>query len=158
MTDDLEHRMRPDLAGLAMYHPVGLPEDLAARLGVPVDQIIKLDANENPFGSPPAVREALAAFADYHRYPDAAARALRAALAAYSGMDAAQIVVGNGSDELLDLICRLFVSPGDRVLTCEPTFAMYTVAAQLNGADVQDLHRRADFSVDTEALVAAAPT
>lgn len=157
MTDDLEQRMRPDLAGLAMYHPVGLPEELAARLGVPVSAIIKLDANENPFGPPPSVMAALATFPYYHRYPDAAARELRAALAAYTGLDAGRIVVGNGSDELLDLICRLFLSPGDAVITCEPTFAMYNVAARLNGAGVIDVSRQDDFAVDTTMVVAAAP-
>src|SRR4051812_31739634 len=111
MTDHLQQLMRPDLAGLAMYHPVGLPHDLAARLGVPLSRIVKLDANENPFGAPPAVREALATFPAYHHYPDPAARELRAALAAYLGVDAGQVVVGNGSDELLDLLCRLFLSP-----------------------------------------------
>src|SRR5215213_3332121 len=133
MTDNFEHLLRPDLAGLAMYHPVGLPGDLAARLGVPVEQIVKLDANENPFGPPPAVQTALAAFTDWHRYPDADARELRAALAAYTGTDPAGIVVGNGLDELLDLIGRLFLSPGDAIITCEPTFAMYAIASRLSG-------------------------
>ena len=158
MTDDLRQLMRPDLADLAMYHPVGLPQDLADRLGVPVERIIKLDANENPFGAPPGVAEALAAFPAFHRYPDPAARELRAALAEYTGADAARIVAGNGSDELLDLVCRLFVSPGDRVVTCEPTFGMYAVAARLNGAAVLDVPRRADFTVDTKAVVQTAAT
>ena len=156
MTEDLRQLMRPDLADLAMYHPVGLPQDLADRLGVPVEQIIKLDANENPFGPPPGVAEALAAFPGFHRYPDPAARALRAALAEYTGAHAERIVVGNGSDELLDLVCRLFISPGDRVITCEPTFGMYAVAARLNGAAVRDVPRRADFTVDVEPVVQAA--
>ena len=139
-----------------MYHPVGLPQDLADRLGVPVAQIIKLDANENPFGAPPGVAEALAAFPAFHRYPDPAARELRAALAAYTGAEASRIVVGNGSDELLDLVCRLFIRPGDRVITCEPTFGMYAVAARLNGATVVDVPRRADFTVDVAGVVQAA--
>ena len=139
-----------------MYHPVGLPQDLADRLGVPVAQIIKLDANENPFGAPPGVAEALAAFPAFHRYPDPAARELRAALAAYTGAEASRIVAGNGSDELLDLVCRLFIRPGDRVITCEPTFGMYAVAARLNGATVVDVPRRADFTVDVAGVVQAA--
>ncbi len=150
--------MRPDLADLAMYHPVGLPQDLADRLGVPVEQIIKLDANENPFGAPPGVAEALAAFPAFHRYPDPAARALRAALAAYTGADAERIVVSNGSDELLDLVCRLFLSPGNRVITCEPTFGMYAVAARLNEGTVIDVPRRADFTVDVERVCNEAAT
>lgn len=158
MTDDLRQLMRPDLAELAMYHPVGLPQELAERLGVPVAQIIKLDANENPFGAPPGVAQALAAFPALHRYPDPAARALRAALAAYTATDAERIVVGNGSDELLDLICRLFLSPGDRVITCEPTFGMYAVAARLNGGAVIDVPRRADFTVDVAAVITEAAT
>jgi histidinol-phosphate aminotransferase len=158
MSDDLRQLMRPDLADLAMYHPVGLPQDLAHQLGVPVEQIIKLDANENPFGAPPGVAEALAAFPAFHRYPDPAARELRAALATYTGAGIERIVVGNGSDELLDLICRLFISPGDRVITCEPTFGMYAVAARLNRATVRDVPRRADFSVDVEGVVGAAGT
>lgn len=154
--DDPRLVIRPELLALAEYQPVATPAQVAAELGIAPEAILKLDANENPYGAPPGVAQALAAL-DPSRYPDADAGELRAALAAYTGQPVASIVCGNGSDELLELLCRLFIAPGDTVITAEPTFGMYAIAACQHGGRVVDVPRDpATFAVDTAGIIQAA--
>lgn len=94
----------------------------------------------------------------YERYPSSSQRALREALAAYKDLSASQLALGNGSDELIDLLIRCFCEPGrDAILVCEPTFGMYRVYAQLNAVEVINVPLTLpDFSVnDTEILTKA---
>ena len=135
------------------------PDRVAERLGIPVERIVKLDANESPYGPPPA---ALAALADLARaggggrYPDAAARALCGALETYTGVATARIVVGNGSDELIALLADLLLEPDDEVMVSEPTFAAYALAATRRFARVVDAGRGGDdFTPDPERIAAA---
>ena len=126
----------PHIADMAPYTPIEPFEVLSARLGRSPEQIVKLDANENPYGPHPAVREALAAYPFPHIYPDPEQRALRAALAEYTGVPAANIFPGHGADELIDLLCRVFLAPDDAIINCPPTFGMYEFDAGLAGACV----------------------
>ena len=96
--------------------------------------------------------EALAAYPFPHIYPDPEQRALRAALAEYTGVPAVNIFPGHGADELIDLLCRVFLGPGDAIINCPPTFGMYEFDAGLAGATVIEVRRRADFSVDVERI------
>ncbi|MBC7315819.1 MAG: aminotransferase class I/II-fold pyridoxal phosphate-dependent enzyme, partial [Chloroflexi bacterium] len=100
------------IQGLQEYAPEPLPE-VARRLGLSEDRLIKLDANENPYGPTPRAIERVRAFPYLHRYPDPISRRLREAIGAYIGVDPAHILVGNGSDELIDLILRAF-RPGPK--------------------------------------------
>ena len=77
------------------------------------DDIVKLDGNENPYGPSPKVAEALRDYGFYHLYPDPEQRRVREAVADYVGADVSQIVLGNGSDDLLNICAMLFLSPGD---------------------------------------------
>ena len=142
----------PHIADMEPYTPIEPFEVLSARLGRGPEQIVKLDANENPYGPHLAVREALAAYPFPHIYPDPEQRALRAALAEYTGVPAANIFPGHGADELIDLLCRVFLGPGDAIINCPPTFGMYEFDAGLAGASVIEVPRRADFSVDLERI------
>lgn len=150
--------LNPHLAGLEEYAPIEPLEVLSARLGIPVERIVKLDANENPYGPLPAVTEALARYPRFHIYPDPRQSALRDALGAFIGVPAAHIVPGHGADELLDYLCRLFLAPGDTVLNTPPTFGMYSFDAKLAGATVVDVRRGDDFAVDVDAVAAAVET
>ncbi len=134
------------------YTPIVPFEVLSHQLGRPPEQIVKLDANENPYGPAPAVREALARYPFVHIYPDPEQRELRAALADYTGVPAEHILAGSGADELIDLICRLTLAPGDAIIDCPPTFGMYGFDAGLTGARVLQVWRRPDFSVDAEEI------
>ncbi len=140
------------LSGLEEYTPIQPFEVLSKRLGIPASQIVKLDANENPYGPLPAVVEALAEYPYYHIYPDPQQSELREALSGFIGVPADHILPGQGADELLDYICRLFLAPGDAILNTPPTFGMYSFDAKLQGAEVIDVWRRADYSVDVEGI------
>jgi len=141
---------------MAAYVPVEPPEVWAERLGIPAGRLVKLDANENPYGPSPRARRALAELADGHIYPDPAQRALRRALAEHLGLDGERILVGQGADELIDLILRLALQAGDVVLDCPPTFGMYRFCTAVSGGRVRPVPRRADFSLDVPAIEAAA--
>ena len=147
--------LNPHLAALEEYTPIEPFEVLSDRLGIPVERIVKLDANENPYGPLPAVTEALARYPHFHIYPDPAQSALREALCGFIGVSATHILPGHGADELLDSLCRMFLAPGDTVINTPPTFGMYSFDARLAGANVVDVPRSDDFSVDIEAIAAA---
>ena len=125
MTDqDIRSLVRPHLLQMPGYEPVEPIDVMAKRLGLSPDQISKLDGNENPYGPSPRVAERLAGYQHYHIYPDPAQRAVREAIGEYVGVDAEQIVLGTGSDEILDLAATLFLSPGDTLVNCPPTFGV----------------------------------
>lgn len=130
------------------------PTQLAARLGVPPEQIIKLDANENPYGTPPAALLAMQEVA-ISRYPDGDATLLRASIASYTGARLEQIVLGNGSDELIDLLCRLLLRPGDEAIVCPPTFSVPAITSRAAGATVIEVPRLPLFHVDPAGVCAA---
>lgn len=115
--------------------------------------LVKLSANENPLGSSPA---ALAARADAQapsRYPDPGSNALRAAIGALGGISPDRIVMGTGSDELLNLIVQGYAGPGDEVLFSRHSFAVYEIAARRCGAEPV-IAPDADFGCDVDALLA----
>ncbi len=147
--------VRPSVARIEAYRGPEDPVELAARLGLPVESIVKLDANENPYGPSPLVTEALSQFATYHYYPDAAQRAARAALADYAGVPAEHLMLGNGADELIDLLMRAYLDPGDAVLDFPPSFAMYAFNAQLMDARVLVVERDDQFRIPVDAALAA---
>ncbi len=99
------------------------------------DKVIKLSGNESAFGpSPKAVAAYTEAAESLHRYPDGGCTGLRDALAALHGLDAARIVCGAGSDELISLLCHAYAGPGDEVLYSEHGFLMYPISAKAAGA------------------------
>jgi histidinol-phosphate aminotransferase len=147
--------VRPDIEALEAYVPVEPPEVLAARFGLDPARIIKLDANENPYGPSPRVGEMLARAEGVHQYPDPLHREIRGYLGGYTGLDAEWLMVGNGSDELIDLLLRLVLRPGDEIIDCVPTFAMYRFSAEVCGGQAVAVPRRADFSLDLPAIAAA---
>jgi histidinol-phosphate aminotransferase len=147
--------IRADLRDHVTYEPIEPIEVLAERLGVPPKRIVKLDGNENLYGPSPRIAEALARHDGYHIYPDPDQRRVREALAAYTGVPAQHIVAGAGSDELIDLIGRALLSPGDALIDLVPTFGMYSFTASVCGARVVNVPRRTDFSVDTGAVARA---
>jgi histidinol-phosphate aminotransferase len=155
-TTNLEQLMRPDLLELEEYTPVEPLERLSERLGIPIEKLVKLDANENPYGASPAALEAIKAQQYYHIYPDPSCTALREELEKYTGVDRERIFIGSGSDEMLELLIRLFITPGDNILDFAPTFGMYSFLGKLYQAEVRSVPRRpADYAIDLEAALAA---
>ncbi|NKC10904.1 MAG: aminotransferase class I/II-fold pyridoxal phosphate-dependent enzyme [Gammaproteobacteria bacterium] len=140
------------IAGLEEYPPIQPLEVLSARLNIAVDALVKLDANENPYGPVPAVTEALAAYPHYHIYPDPQHHELRDALAAFTGVASENILASHGADELLDYLSRIFLSLGDAIVNAPPTFGMYSFDARLQGAEVIDIPRRDNYQVDVQGI------
>ncbi|MFQ5813220.1 MAG: aminotransferase class I/II-fold pyridoxal phosphate-dependent enzyme, partial [Anaerolineae bacterium] len=149
---NVEDLLRPDVYEMEEYAPIEPFEVLSARLGLSAERIIKLDGNENPYGPSPQALAALADYRRYHIYPDPEHTLLREAVQDYIGIDKAHIMFGSGSDELIDLIMRLFLRAGDAIVNCPPTFGMYSFDAAICGAQVVRVPRRADFSLDMEVI------
>ncbi len=134
------------------YTPIEPFEVLSARLGRSPESIIKLDANENPYGPSPKAVEALASLQFAHIYPDPESRGLRQALAEFTGVPTENLMAGAGADELIDLVLRVLLEPGDRVAICPPTFGMYAFDTGVNAGQVIEVLRRPNFSIDLPAL------
>ncbi|CAI0440855.1 unnamed protein product [Linum tenue] len=147
-----ESFIRSHLKKLSPYQPILPFEVLSARLGRKPEDIVKLDANENPYGPPPEVMEALGSLKFPYIYPDPETRRLREALAKDSGLEADYILAGCGADELIDLIMRCTLDPGDKIVDCPPTFTMYEFDASVNGAQVIKVPRKPDFSLNVELI------
>jgi histidinol-phosphate aminotransferase len=97
---------------------------------------VKLNANENPYPPSAAVMAAIAQASgdSVRRYPDATARPVREAVAAAFELQPDQVVIGNGSDDVLTMICRTFLDPGDRIAVVDPTYTLYETLAAIQGA------------------------
>lgn len=111
---------------------------------------ILLDANENPMGSPfePEL--------ELNRYPDPYQYELRKRIAAYRGVDIEQVCSGVGSDEVIDLLVRIFCEPGeDRILTTPPTYGWYKVAANFNNVEADEVFLTPDFQLDVPKVLDA---
>ena len=103
-----------------------------------------LDANENPYNTP------------FNRYPDPLQEELKAKLAPVKGVAPQCIFLGNGSDEAIDLVYRIFCEPGrDNVVAIAPTYGMYSVCADINDVEYRAVPLRQDFTLDADALLAA---
>ncbi len=127
-------RWRAVLGQIVPYVPPPPLDRLSAELGAPV---VRLSANENPLGpSPAAVAAIHAEAARIHLYPDGGAPALAEAVAAALGVAPAQVLFGNGGDEIITLVARALLDPGDEVVVPEPSFEPYTTAVRLAGAAV----------------------
>jgi histidinol-phosphate aminotransferase len=132
---NLEALVNPSVLTQPVYEPGKPIEDVARELGLDPATIIKLASNENPFGpSPRAKAAAVRALDQGELYPDGGCVALRARLARAYGLDAGQFVIGNGSNELLELLGHVFLRPGDQVVMGNPAFAVYKLVTLLFGA------------------------
>lgn len=133
MENRLEKYVRPNILALKPY--------VSFRDTFNTEKFTKLDANENPFG-------------DYNRYPDSTQKKLREKLAQIKDISFNQIAVGNGSDELIDLIIKIFCRPEqDKIVVMKPSFAMYEFYASVNGNKVIELDLNYDFELTKEEFL-----
>ena len=151
----IEKLIRSHLVDFVGYSASTAPETLVGKVAVPVESIIKLDANENPYGCSPRVNQALAAYPYFNIYPDSGQKELRELLSGYCGVAAGSIVAGGGSNQLIDLLLRLFVDSGDEVINCVPTFDVYRFSTEICDGALVEVPRDEDFAVDVGAVKAA---
>ncbi len=130
-------------------------EETAREYGINPERIVKLASNENPLGMPPSAQAAAArVMLQGARYPDGAARSLREAAAAFAGVVPDEVIVGNGSDELLGLIARTVLGEGDRCVYSQYSFSVYEISARECAAECVEVPTK-DFQVDLDAMLAA---
>jgi histidinol-phosphate aminotransferase len=148
-------RVNPQLRELGVYEPGKPIEETARELGVEPAQIIKLASNENPLGpSPKAVRAMRAAVDSAQLYPDGGGFLLRNALGAKLGCARENIILGNGSNEIIEFVGHAFLQSGDDVITFEHAFVAYKLVAALFGARTIEI-ATPNFQPDPDALLAA---
>ena len=155
MSCDFLSLARPGVQKLSTYVPGKPVEELAREFGLRPQDIVKLASNENPLGPSPAVREAIAAaLPELTRYPDGNGFALKQALAAKSGVNTAGITLGNGSNDILELVARAFVGPEHEVVFSDHAFAVYPIVTQAVGARAVSVPAK-DWGHDLDAMAAA---
>jgi histidinol-phosphate aminotransferase len=146
--------IKPHIRELSPYVPGKPMEELERELGIA--ESIKLASNENPLGASPIAVEAMRqALDEVNRYPDGASFALRAKLAERLGVAENQLVFGCGGDEILELIAKTVIGPGDEVVYGWPSFAMYPIVIQGMGATGVPVPLDRAFAHDLEAMLAA---
>ncbi|MFT6466762.1 histidinol-phosphate transaminase [Halopseudomonas sp.] len=155
MTCDFLSLALPGVQKLSPYVPGKPVEELAREFGLRAEDIVKLASNENPLGPSPLALEALkSAFAELTRYPDGNGFLLKQALAERLGVSTSMITLGNGSNDILELITRAFVSPQHEVVFSEHAFAVYPIVTQAVGARPVVVPAR-DWGHDLDAMAAA---
>ena len=143
------------IRSIAPYQPGKPIAELARELGIHPDKIIKLASNENPLGvSPLAMRAIQAAIADLARYPDGNGFELKQALCKRYGVEMAQIVLGNGSNDVLNSAARAFLTPSSEAVYSQHAFAIYALEIQYTGAAGVEAPAR-EFAHDLTAMLAA---
>lgn len=132
--------MRPEIKELIRPNILALKPYSSARDEFKGEAKVYLDANESPYG-------------EYNRYPDPKQNSLRMRLASIKDIKVENLLLGNGSDECIDLLFRIFCTPGsDRALTFTPTYGMYEVSAAINNVDLIELPLNDEFQIDLEQL------
>ncbi|MFL6530848.1 MAG: histidinol-phosphate transaminase [Chthoniobacterales bacterium] len=145
----------PQLRDLSVYEPGKPIEETARELGAEASSIIKLASNENPLGASPKAREAMVcALESAHLYPDGGAFYVRAALSAKLRVPADHIILGNGSNEIIEFIGHAFLRPGSELITPEHAFVAYKLVAKLFGAATKEIPAP-NFQQDLNSILAA---
>ncbi len=144
--------VRPDIVEMPAYKPIVPFEVLSRRLGRDPDDIVKLDANENPYGAAPTALEWMKQGRYFHIYPDPEANKLREALSEFLTYPKERIICGLGADELIDLVLRVVVAPDDCVVDCPPSFGMYPFSTHVNAGQYVQVWRDAQFELDVAGI------
>lgn len=153
MSEFIKNKARPQIFNLKPYVPGKPIEEVQRELGI--DDIIKLASNENPLGPSPLGQKAFSEVVDkLHIYPDANCFRLKQKLSRMLDCNPQDLLVGNGSDELLKLLAETFLNPGDEIIFAQPSFAEYEFTATIMGATSVKVPL-IDFKHDLNAMLAA---
>ena len=133
----LSDKLNPALNTLPVYQPGRPIEEAARELGLERDEVIKVASNENPLGPSPLAVEAMkTAIGQSHLYPDGNAFYLKNKLAAKLGVEPANLILGNGSNEIIEFVSHALLGPGDEIVVSQYCFAIYPLVAMIMGAKV----------------------
>lgn len=149
---DLARSARPAIFDIRPYVPGKPIEEVERELGI--TDVVKLASNENPLGPSPRAVAALSQWlARAHLYPDGGAQRLKETLSVRLSLSPENLIIGNGSDEIIKLLAEAFLNPGDEIIMAEPSFSEYAFAALLMGASVKKIPVR-DERLDLAAMAA----
>ena len=154
-SNGIEKLIQPHLAGFTGYSASTSPDVLKGKVDVSTDDIVKMNANENPYGCSPRVLKALAACQTFNIYPDDGQQQLRKMLADYAGVPAECIVAGHGRKTLIDYLAGWVVGPGDEVINSVPTFDIYRFSTEICGGTLININRDGNFAIDVKRIKAA---
>lgn len=155
MSCDFLQLARTPVQQLSPYVPGKPVDELARELGLNPADIIKLASNENPLGPSPLALDAIEkALPELTRYPDGNGFELKQALAAHYGLDAAQVTLGNGSNDVLELVAKAWLEPGNNAVFSQYAFAVYPIATLAAGAECREVPARV-HGHDLDAMLAA---
>ena len=144
--------INPFLKTLPTYQPGRPIEEVARELNLPADSIIKVASNENPFGPSPLALAALQkAITGVHLYPDGNAFYFKQKLAAKLGVETSHLILGNGSNEIIEFVAHALLAPGADVVVSQYCFAIYPIVAKMFGANVITVPAR-DYGHDLPAM------
>ncbi len=137
------------------YDPGMFPQDAEEAYGIPQGSVINLASNESPYPPPGPVLDAIRSALDQiNRYPDPKYRRLRSALSDHTGYSTDNIALGNGSTEILDAVCKVFLEPFDRIVMVCPSYTMYALLGMLRDASVEFVATRPPgYRVDARFLL-----
>jgi histidinol-phosphate aminotransferase len=146
-------KIKKQIAGLPEYVAGRTLEEIKQEYGL--DQVYKLASNENLFGLPPGLAEKMASCMDSMiYYPDAGCVMIRKRLSEFYGIPDDQIIIGSGSDQIIEMICDTFTGPGDNIVIADPTFPIYEKSALKCGASAKKVPLK-DFRQDIEGMLDA---
>ena len=151
---DLKQMMRPHLYNPKGYVGAQHSDHLATAAGIDPADVIRLNANENPYEPLQEITDALVGL-PIHEYPDQDLVRMRSALSEYTGRPESEIIAGSGGDEIIELLTKLFVAPGEAMIDCPPTFGMYEFCARISEAELVPVERKDDWEIDIEATTEA---
>ncbi len=144
-------KVSAEILSLVPYKPGKPISETQREYGV--KEVIKLASNENPLGPSPKAVQALKGYLDFqHRYPDPSCYELVQKISQKWNVPASQVALGNGSNEIIDLLIRIFCEPGDAILTSQSAFVAYQVCAQAARVKVKTVSLRADLTINLEAI------
>lgn len=151
----VERRMNPQIKKIHPYIPGKTIEEVAAKYKLKSKEIIKLASNENVLGpSPKAIAAIKEVSKRLHLYPDGAGLQLKSKIAQQLKVKPNQLVLGNGSNEVLEFVCRAFLSKGDEVVIPEYTFSMYEAFATIGGAKIRKVKLK-EYKISCESILKA---
>ena len=147
--------LNPNLKNVPTYQPGRPIEEVARELGLPVESIIKVASNENPFGPSPAAMAAMErALGQLNLYPDGNAFYLKEKLAAHLGVEPGNLILGNGSNEIIEFVGHALLGPGAEVVVSQYCFAVYPIVTRMFGAKLVSVPAR-QYGHDLQAMLRA---
>lgn len=144
--------IRNNIRKFKTYTPSKTMDQISQEVGIPVGKILKIDSGENPYVEIMQNKKLLEII-NLYLYPDPRCTVLRQKLSSYTGYGKEWILCGNGSDELIDLLIRTFVSPKDEIIISPPTFSMYAFYGKLSDAKIITVLRDKNFCIKTQYII-----